>query len=217
VERLYNGAHQSKVDADTAAQVIGYANSSSGAAAGALGALRQFGLLDGLRGDVQVSDLAMRILQPMTDEERVEALHEAANRPEIFSQIVGQFPDGLPKSDAPIGAFLVRQLGFSQRGASEIIGVIRSTLASLPEFGSETRPHPSGTTSEIPAKQIDFINPISDNASNVLAEEHSGELIALPLGQGCKAELRFIGEVTVKAYDRLIRHLELLKETLLDQ
>ena len=37
VERLYKGAHQSRVDVDTAARVIGYSNSSSGAAAGSIG------------------------------------------------------------------------------------------------------------------------------------------------------------------------------------
>lgn len=214
VERLYDGAHQSKVDADSAAQVIGYTNSGSGAAAVALGALRQYGLVDGLRGDLSVSDLAMRIMQPMRDEERIEALHEAANKPEIFSSILEQFEGGLPKADAPITAFLVRQLGFSQKGASEVIGVLRDTFSNLPDMPVVQAPAMPIDSSESATTPDISVRPQEAFGSSPVPV--SSELIVLPLGSGCKAELRFVGEVTPKAYERLIRHLQLLQENLDD-
>lgn len=211
--RLYEGAHQSKVDADTAARVIGYSNSSSGAAAGALGALRQFGLVDGLRGDLCISDLAMRILQPMDDDERVDAVHEAANRPEIFSQVLRQFGGELPRSDAPIHAFLVRQVGFSQTGASEVVGVLRETFGDLPEpidegqDDGEERP----VNIEVVSAPPSYERAMGLQPSTL---DDPDEVIVLPLGSGCRAEIRFSGEVTAKSYDRLLKHLELLKENL---
>lgn len=219
-QRLYEGAHQSKVDAETAAKVIGYTNSSSGAAAGALGALRQYGLVDGLRGDMRVSDLAMRILQPMDADEHILAIHEAANRPETFSQIQRQFDGELPKSDAPILAFLVRQLGFSQTGAGEVVSVLRETFADLPAIAqAEDR----SENESIGSNELSASEPSARSGSIVSrtieppSPTHADELITLPLGPKCKAEVRFIGEVTATSYDRLIRHLELLRETLNDE
>ena len=214
--RLYDGAHQSKIDADTAARVIGYTNSSSGAAATALGSLRQFGLVDGLRGDLCVSDLAMRILQPMDDEEHIDALHEAANKPEVFAQVLRQFDGELPRSDAPVHAFLVRQVGFSQKGASEVVDILRETFADLPEPNDDDQvsSQPGGplpTNLEIVSRP--HVQDVTVAPPHVASKE-ADEVIVLPLGVGCRAEIRFSGEVTAKSYDRLLRHLELLKENL---
>lgn len=211
--RLYEGAHQSKVDADTAARVIGYSNSSSGAAAGALGALRQYGLVDGLRGDLCVSDLAMRILQPMDEDEQIDAVHEAANRPDIFSQVLRQFGGELPRSDAPIHAFLVRQVGFSQTGASDVVGVLRETFGDLPEPNE-----PDEEDAEDSPVNVEIVSrpPLQERAvdSQPSAQDNVSEVIVLPLGSDCRAEIRFSGEVTARSYDRLLKHLELLKENL---
>jgi hypothetical protein len=215
IKKLFTGVHQSKVGVDTAAKVIGYAGSGGGAASSALGALRQFGLVDGLRGDVAVSDLALRILQPMDEEERVAAMREAAMKPEIFARIVSQFGGRLPPSDEPIRAFLIRQEGFSTAGANELIKTFRDTLAGLPEAPRNAPPTPSsddeGTQSEpAPSELQPQTPPAASSASSPgLAP---GELITLPLGHTAKAELRLFGDVSAATYSRLIRHLELLRE-----
>jgi len=215
VERLYKGAHQTKVDVDTAARVIGYTNSSSGAAAVAIGALRQYGLVDGLRGDVQVSDIAMRLLQPMNDEEKVHALHEAARNPETFGQLLAQFGGELPQSNEPIKAYLVRQQGFSPGGAEEVVSTLRETLSSLP-----ASPRPSLPVATEDDEFTDLLRTppktVASASLSAAAESTAGELIVLPLGAGCKAELRFVGDVTATAYDRLVRHLELLRDMLVE-
>jgi len=210
VERLYKGAHQSRVDVDTAARVIGYSSSSSGAAAGAIGALRQFGLVDGLRGDLQVSDLAMRIIQPMNEAERNDALREAAARPEIFAVILSQFGGELPRSDEPIKAFLVRQQGFSQGGAEEVIATLRETVAALPNSSAgEGRGEVNGAEGQ--AEGTSRAIAISSAPTSIPEDT---ELIVLPLGSACRAELRFVGQVSAIAYERLIRHLQLMRDML---
>lgn len=209
--KLFSGAHQARVDVDAAAKVIGYSGSGGGAAASALGALRQYGLVDGLRGDVAVSDLAMRILQPMNEDERIAALHEAAMKPEIFERIVEQFGGRLPGSNEPIKAYLIRQEAFSPSGADELIEALRSTLSALPE-PIDLDAHPSETTGEKLNEKIEERAETPSLAPQPSAPLPQGELITLPLGSSCKAELRLIGEVTDASYARLIKHLELLRE-----
>lgn len=208
--KLFKGAHQSKIDVDSAARIIGYAGSSGGAAQGALGALRQYGLVDGLRGDVGVSDLAMRILQPMDDGERESAMAIAASKPEVFSKILNQFGGKLPGSDEPIRSYLIRQEGFSTSGAEEVIETLRETLAALPQpnVAQENEPVPQSQTSSSSAE----IEEATHKPPQAASQPAVGELITLPLGQGCRAELLLIGEVTDASYARLIKHLELLRE-----
>lgn len=208
VRKLFAGAHQAKIDVDSAAKVIGYSGSGGGAASSAIGALRQYGLVDGLRGDLGVSDLAMRILQPMNEGERVEAIREAAMKPEIFSRLTSQFGGKIPLADEPIKAFLIRQEGFSAAGAEEVLQTLRETLSSLPEPGEHVienivEDHTDLREPEPPSQ------PILPHAA---APAPVGELITLPLGPNCKAELRLIGEVSALSYARLIRHLELLRD-----
>ena len=95
--RLYDGAHRSTVDTLTAYRVMGFAG-KSGASATALGATRQFGLVESANGGVRISDLGLSILQPSSDEEYSSALHQAAKQPQVFGQILSHF-DELPRSD----------------------------------------------------------------------------------------------------------------------
>ena len=212
VRKLFKGVHQARVDVDTAAKVIGYASSGSGAASSALGALRQFGLVDGLRGDMAVSDLAMRIIQPMSEDERIIATREAATKPEIFSRLIDQFGRRLPAADEPIRAYLIRQEGFSTAGANELIKTLRETMASLPE--EAPRPSEPAREDGVTDDQEKFSERETalQNSSTPSSSPTVGELISLPLGQNSKAELRLIGEITAVSYARLIRHLELLRE-----
>jgi hypothetical protein len=210
-KKLFAGAHQAKIDVDAAAKVIGYSGSGGGAASSALGALRQYGLVDGLRGDVAVSDLAMRILEPMDDAERVDATREAAMKPEIFERIVSQFGGKLPGSDEPVRSFLIRQEGFSTGGADEVIETLRATLLALPDHMHKSETEASERAEKATSETQERTAPekISPTHSEVPAK---GELITLPLGQNCRAELRLIGDVTDASYARLIKHLELLRE-----
>jgi hypothetical protein len=220
VKKVFEGVHQSQVDADTAAKLIGYTNSRSGAAAGALGALRQYGLLDGLRGGVSVSELSMRILQPMDEQERAVALHEAASKPEMFGRIISQFGGRLPSADEPIRAFLIRQEGFSSGGANELIKTVRDTLGSVPNIDQtpdaqavdEVRNAKVSRNGEVQEPSIPSVG-----AENLSSPAQLGELITLPLGNGARAELRLVGDISATSYARLIRHLELIRDMAADE
>jgi len=89
IEREYRTA---PVDRDTAAKLIGF-QGLSGAAASALGALREYGLMElAARGTSVVTDAARSILYG-TNEERLAALKKAADSPLVFQVVRNEFPD----------------------------------------------------------------------------------------------------------------------------
>lgn len=207
--RMYENAHRTTLDPDTAARVMGFSG-KSGASAVALGAVRQFGLVDGLRGSMRISDLALRILQPSSRQEEVDARHEAAFSPEIYDSVVSHFDGELPKSDDAIKAFLIRSLGFSQSGADDCIGTLRKTIDELDAY----QPEPSiamapivvdePTAPSLPPKETKL-------TETSPASQSSDEFVRIPLARDCYAELRLYGTVTDSAVDRLVQYIQLMK------
>lgn len=212
--RLYVEAHKAKVDADTAVQLMGFSG-KSGASSVALGAVRQFGLVDGLRGDIQISDLALRILQPVSRQEEEEAMLEAAMRPDVFDALSIHFERDFPKSDEPIKAHLIRTMGFSQPGAIECVSSLRKTLEEIERFSvspkdpglglieSATDSHSASWSSEPVAAPEAVISTQITSAQE--------ELVRIPLSKSCTAELRLIGDIDQTSIDRLVQYIELMR------
>lgn len=213
--KIYEGAHRSEIDSDTAYRVMGFAG-KNGASATALGALRQFGLVDGLRGDLRISDLALRILEPSCTDEYVESLHEAANKPDVFEAVLRQFPEGLPSSDEAVRSFLIRNLQFSRAGADDLISSLRETLSELEAENS--RNGSKSVSPEIQSavgveKEQPERSPPKDMARSIFpAEGQLEEFIRIPLTRDCNAELRLSGPITDDAIARLIKYIDLMKD-----
>ena len=216
---LYDGAHRSAISSDTAYKVMGFSG-KNGTSATALGSVRQYGLVDGLRGDLKVSELALRLLEPSDRPEYEKSLLEAAYKPEIFGILSRHFEGKIPKSDEPIRSHLIRVLDFSKAGADECISSLRETLQELEQ--------------EI-GRYIDITEAVQDQITNVPieAETHNdtstkpleskfppdgqrtamaGEFVRIPLTRECTAELRFSGPVTEEAAIRLMKYIDLMKD-----
>lgn len=218
--KLYDGAHRSMVDSDTAYRVMGFAG-KNGASATVLGALRQFGLVDGLRGDLRISDLALRIFEPSTREEYVEALHEAANKPDAFDALFRHFPDGVPKSDEALRSFLIRSLEFSKNGADDCIASLRNTLAELEASGerevpAEAKPAAMPSALHQGTQECERISGVETQLAVRGRESEGTELVRIPLTRDCTAELRFSGPITEDAVARLIKYIDLMKDVWTD-
>lgn len=212
---FYRGVHRSLIDTNSAYRVLGFAG-KSGSSATALGAMRQFGLVDGLRGDLKVSELALRILEPANDSELSHAITEAAQNPEVFQRVLKQFDGNIPTVDEPIRSFLIRQLDFSGGGADDCIASLRQTYSYMKEVG------------EFATTATQFLEPSEKYDSENKAEQHVGprinvaridassasagdELVRIPLSKNCTAEVRISGQISVEGIDRLIAYLELMK------
>lgn len=211
--RLYEEAHRSPVDSDTAFRLMGFSG-KTGTSAVALGAVRQYGLVDGLRGVVKISDVALKILQPSSREEELEARHEAGFAPEAFTAILDQFAGELPRSDEAIKAYLIRTLNFSRAGAEECISSLRKTIVELEEFeGGAGIPVPKGApeTEHVERGETTSTPAAPAPLAVELQSAAQYELIRIPLTRECTAELRLVGRVSEPAIDKLIQYIELMK------
>jgi hypothetical protein len=184
---------------------MGFAG-KSGASATALGSVRQYGLIEGVGDNTRVTDLALRILEPVSPAERSEAVLEAAKKPEVFQAIFERFEGRIPAADEPVRAFLIREMGFSKRGVEECIASLRATLEVVQEITARD----GGSTSS-PVEAQASLHSHGELATHASVSPPS-ELMRIPLTRECSVELRFVGPVTEKAITNLIRHVELTRE-----
>ncbi len=103
---IYNSYNTAFVHREAAAVAIGYAP-TSGSSFGALASLSAYGLVDGRRGEVGVSDLAIQIFFAESEEERAEALQKAVSMPPAFGLISDRFGEHIPPAKG-IEDFLCR-------------------------------------------------------------------------------------------------------------
>lgn len=213
--KIYGGVHRSTVPSDTVFRLMGFAG-KSGPSSAALGALRQFGLIEGMGDRTRLTELALTIVQPSSEDERIEGIRQAARNPEVFQMISDRFDGRVPGADEPILAYLIRELGFSKRGAEECLNSLRKTLRTLEELTGEpaferreltqTNTYSEGVE---PSKLHAEDNPA---ASQKRLPSDDEALIRIPLTRDCTAELRFVGPVNQRAIDNLTRHIELMRE-----
>ncbi|UIJ45374.1 hypothetical protein LZK98_20425 [Sphingomonas cannabina] len=209
--RFYEEAHRSAIETDTAYKILGFSG-KSGTSATVLGALRQYGLLEGLRGTVRISDLALAILEPSSNQEKKDALEMAAFKPEIFSEIRTHFSGHIPRSDEALRSYLIRNKDFSSSGAGDCIASLRQTISEIGTIAEEevVDPNPARGTVEEPNTATAEISISRSPASDRLVER-------LTLSRTCNVELAFEGPLTETALNRLIQHIEIMKAVWTDE
>lgn len=207
---IYKGVHRSPIDAMTAFELMGFTG-KSGASATSLGSIRQFGLIEGTGDKTRVSELALAIFEPSSEQERAEAIIEAANKPEVFRSINDRFNGRVPTADEPIRAFLIRELGFSRGGSEETIASLRSTEQDV----QEARAQLTSTASPRGPQESQIEDRKDRSQSREYAEVQTSaprKILHIPLTKECSAELQLIGDVSERAIANLIRHIELMKD-----
>lgn len=129
IKAIYQQERRNSMSSEVAARHIGY-TSLNGHARSVLSALKKYGLLvsDKSQGQVRVSDDAVAIcVYQEGAPERSEAIKRAALRPDIFREILKDFPDGLG-SDANLRAKLITRRGFTESAASTFIRALKETM-----------------------------------------------------------------------------------------
>ena len=119
VREVYAGAHKSAIDSETVIELLGY-SSRSGRALAVVGALKQFGLLEGREDNIRVTSLALSILEPLTEKERTDSLRQAAFQPDLFSELLREFGESAP-SEAVIRSIAIRKYIMQQEHWLKII------------------------------------------------------------------------------------------------
>ena len=126
VRLIYQIQHTHGAPREVVVKSMGYAG-INGASATAISALSKYGLLEGRGDEIRVSDRAMRFLNPLNDQERSEAILEAAREPLLFQELTEKFPGPLPNEEV-LRNYLIRN-GFAPAAVSGVILAYRETLA----------------------------------------------------------------------------------------
>lgn len=111
IAKIHSEDRQHPVSREVAAKHMGFSG-ISGTSDRALAALMHYGLAEkATKGEIRVSDRALRILHPHHENERLQALNEAGFLPELFRDLRKRYPE-TPPSAASLESFLSRQ-GFA--------------------------------------------------------------------------------------------------------
>ena len=110
---------------EVVAKGIGYAK-LHGASAGAISALQKYGLLERDGENLKISDRGVQYLNPLSAQERSEAVRDAATSPVLFAELNERFPGGTSNDDL-LQNYLVRK-GFSQVALPSVLRAYRETL-----------------------------------------------------------------------------------------
>lgn len=156
---LYRTLHTHAAPREVAAKGMGY-NSLNGASATAISALHKYGLLERDGDEVKVSQRALRILHPHSPEEKLAAIHEAAEAPQLFAELAERFPGRLPNEDL-LRNYLVRK-GFAPSAISAVILAYRDTVefAGRDVAGYDSRAEPAPEPSRMQTHSVSTQSPV---------------------------------------------------------
>lgn len=141
---LYQAERRNLVHPDVAVACWGYSPRSSGGKQ-TIAALRAYGLLEDIRGDLRLTDRAQHILvrEPGTAG-RSDLLRQAALSPPVFAKLWERYGADLP-SDKSLKSYLVLELKFNENAVGDLLRSYRETLAFaelLSAMKEETSPPP---------------------------------------------------------------------------
>jgi len=124
-QQLWTKAGKNAVDEVTAVQTFGYKD-MNGPSRMRLSSMRKYGLIEQGPEGVRVSQRAMKILQPLSPDEREAAKYEAATAPELFKKLA---QDHLSTDENVIVSHLLRNEGFTASGARLAVRTFRENMA----------------------------------------------------------------------------------------
>jgi len=108
VNKIFSADRTNPIDREVAAKHMGYSG-KNGAADRSLSTLMRYGLLEkSAKGEVRVSQTALDILVPENQNQKIEALFNAAYAPTLFKTLYERFSEGAPSQNA-LKAFLTRE------------------------------------------------------------------------------------------------------------
>ena len=147
---VYAKDRRNKIPKDIVAEHLGYGG-LNGASLPTISALTKYGLLEGGRDSMWVTDRAVTIfVHDKGNPERIEAVKAAAQEPELFRAIDEAFPSR--GSDSGIRAFLVTKREFIESSAERLIRSYRETQEFVEEESGGYEASPSVSESvNIPA------------------------------------------------------------------
>jgi hypothetical protein len=197
---VYKKEHTSTAAKEVIAADLGY-KGISGASLSIIGALRQYGILEGSKDAMRVTDDAVAYYELEDGPERQQAILRMAFRPTLFEEMRSQYGTTVP-SDANLRHGLIRK-GFLSKAADGIIRVFKEniTLAAGEQSGYSEADTRSQEAAAMNA-------PIS--ATTFTQKPLAGvQTYAFALSPDARAELSLKGTITAEDLEMLRDHIEL--------
>lgn len=218
VRKVYRGAHRASINSDAVIDLMGYSG-KSGRALSAVGALKQYGLLEGRDDAIHVTDLALRLIEPMSDSEYAESALESACSPDLFNDFYREFELRLP-SESVLRSLAIRKYDFTDTGAQKLAKNYVSTMQYVKDLKSSLlsdlslEPEDSSPASAIESDTVEELRPDSGaqrSDGEIKLSQNGATELKFQLSKDSSAVVLMTGDVNEKNIDLLIRYLELTK------
>lgn len=133
-KKIHDADRQHPVPREIAAHHMGFSG-ITGTSDRALSSLFHYGLAEKVaKGEIRITDLALRIIHPESEDERRGALNDAAFSPQLFQELRRRYPDRPPTS-ATLGSFLSRE-GFASAAINPASKAFLETCRFLQQEGA---------------------------------------------------------------------------------
>jgi hypothetical protein len=117
-KKVHDQEQRHPVSPEIAAQHMGY-KKLTGTSYPVIAALKRYGLVEKVKKDIRISDDAHFVfVHPEGHPDREEVIRRLAMMPELFNQVLAEFPGGLP-SDVNLRAKLRTKWNFASDGAAD--------------------------------------------------------------------------------------------------
>jgi hypothetical protein len=213
---VYDKEHTHPAPKAAVAEDLGYSG-INGRALSIIGALRQYGILEGSSEALRVTEAAVAFFELEDGDERNEALRHMIFAPPFFATLRSQFGETLP-SESTLRHHLIKE-GFLPKAADEVIGVYRENLELVknmpkrytetvpameePQMLALTAPAPSTTSSGVAPSTTPKFYGAPSHVQNSMA-------YSFPLSMEVTADLQIRGgSVTVEDLEMLRDQIEM--------
>jgi hypothetical protein len=212
---LYDKEYTHPAAREVVAQSLGYSG-INGRSLSMIGALRQYGIIEG-SGDAQrISDDAVSFYVLEDGAEREQALMRMLFHPPFFAQIHAEFGDDLP-SESNLKHYLMRN-GFLPKAAEDVIKVYRENIRLVKDLPQRYTTSGDDIVQKIPTalvKSSPSFEQVTSNFMGVTSEPMWSQSFAL--SKGTKAELIIRGDVTSAGLSLLKTYIELTIKALAEE
>lgn len=202
IEKLLTGLGRGAAPVEAVAKAIGFGG-LSGASRSTLASLTYYGFLAKQGNNYKISDLALRIVRPVSPADKITALAEAQAMPKPFAEIQQEHPDA---SESVLANLLLHK-GFTEDGAKRAAYVFKDNVEFMKNSGyvpSHNQAADADKTQQPAPKSGQSLMSQSAVAANELP---------VPIGEGMVARVPF--PMTEEDFDLFIGTLNLWKKKLI--
>lgn len=162
IQKVYEADRSAPLPREVIAKHLGYSG-LSGTSDSTIATIGQYGLLERTgKAEMKVSQLAIDILVPETEDQKQEAINRAALTPPLFSEIWNHFDKRVPSEEA-LRTYLLRR-DFNDRAIPLVMRSFEPTLAMFKQQKETESGGPADSDSEESSTP-----PVDDEATGVSA------------------------------------------------